>query len=45
MNLVLIVAGTKEACAVGGSYGIALEIASFVDFIRNAASDGEFCNN
>ena len=36
-------AGTQELCAAGGSYGIAVEVASFTDFIKAKAKDGEFC--
>jgi len=36
-------AGTEELCAAGGSHGIAVEVASFTDFIKAKAMDGEFC--
>eukprot|EP00090_Calanus_glacialis_P035508 TRINITY_DN60610_c0_g1_i1.p1 TRINITY_DN60610_c0_g1~~TRINITY_DN60610_c0_g1_i1.p1 ORF type:complete len:292 (-),score=36.49 TRINITY_DN60610_c0_g1_i1:58-819(-) len=34
-----------EKCAAEGTYGIGLEISSFVDFIKFTAADGEFCEN
>ena len=34
-----------EKCAAEGTYGIAVEISSFVDFIKSTAADGEFCEN
>ena len=41
----IIAAGTMEKCAAEGTYGIAVEISSFVDFIKSTAADGEFCDN
>ena len=41
----MIPAGTMEACASEGSYGIAVEVASFTNFIKTTAADGEFCEN
>lgn len=35
--------GTQELCAAGGSYGIAVDVAAFTDFIKDTAMDGEFC--
>ena len=35
--------GTQERCSAGGSYGIAVNVASFIDFIKETAMDGEFC--
>ena len=41
----IIAAGTMEKCAAEGTYGIAVEISSFIDFIKYTAADGEFCDN
>ena len=44
-NFLIIAAGTMEKCAADGTYGIAVEISSFVDFIKSTAAEGEFCEN
>jgi len=39
----LVSAGTMERCASKDTFGIAVEIAHLLGFIRTTASDGEFC--
>ena len=34
---------TQKRCSVGGSYGFAVKVAAFLDFIKAKAVDGEFC--
>jgi len=40
----IVSAGTTEVCASQGTYGIAVEVSAFTDFIRTTAKDGEFCD-
>ena len=39
----LVSAGTIDRCATEDTFGIAVEVAHVLDFIRTTASDGEFC--
>ena len=39
----LVSAGTMDRCASKDTFGIAVEVAHVLDFIRTTASDGEFC--
>ena len=39
----LVSAGTMNRCATEDTFGIAVEVAHVLDFIRTTSSDGEFC--
>ena len=38
-------AGTQDVCSAGGTYGLAVDVAFFTDFIKAKTMDGEICDD